>query len=475
MTLFLIPQWTLIAFLLSTYADGAAISHDDPAFGYKFIAVFEQKPDYKMQRQIVLSGGYVPSSTSCPAGSLLRPAKGLSQSESEWISKRKPKADAALASWLKGINAEFTTTNLPLVGLAISGGGYRSALEGAGVIQAFDSRDSQLETSGLYQGLGYIAGLSGGALLLSSIVGNNYPTMSSLRDNLWKEAFNSSILMHGGRNASSVIPAITADILFKGAAGFQPTLTDPYGRLLAYQYINSGDGGVSTTLSSSITRKSNLAQFNAPYPIITALAIQLGGCRPTPNATQYEFTPHEFGSWDKNVNAFTPTKYLGTNLSNGLPREQGKCIQNYDNLSYIAGTSSSIFSLTLCPSSTSDTGTRDETLTGIIQPLLNNGHSHPNITRDVYGAYPNPFQNYAPATSISADKEIYLVDGGSGLQNNPIWPFIQPASRVQVLVVNDNSADTPDNYPNGTEILATYLRARELGLSRMPLIPAGSR
>jgi lysophospholipase len=56
-------------------------------------------------------------------------------------------------------------------------------------------------------------------------------------------------------------------------------------------------------------------------------------------------------------------------------------------------------------------------------------------------------------------------------QNMPIWPFIQPVRSVQVLIVNDNSADTDDNRPNGTEIHHTYVQAKEQGLIRMPLVP----
>jgi lysophospholipase len=41
-----------------------------------------------------------------------------------------------------------------------------------------------------------------------------------------------------------------------------------------------------------------------------------------------------------------------------------------------------------------------------------------------------------------------------------------------VLLVNDNSADTDDNWPNGTEILHTYNMAQASGLTRMPYIPS---
>lgn len=190
---------------------------------------------------------------------------------------------------------------------------------------------------------------------------------------------------------------------------------------------------------------------------------------PALNAIQYEFSPYEFGSWDKGVSAFTQTRFLGSDLSNGLPTQAGRCTQNYDNLGYIAGTSSTLFSLLFCPATASGNSARDSSLTNVIQPILEK--SHTRIDRDLYAAYPNPFKNYARASLVSGEVELNLIDGGSALQNNPIWPFIQSTSRVQVLIVNDNSADTVDNYPNGTEISATYQQALAAGLTRMPIIP----
>lgn len=43
-----------------------------------------------------------------------------------------------------------------------------------------------------------------------------------------------------------------------------------------------------------------------------------------------------------------------------------------------------------------------------------------------------------------------------------------------MVFVNDNSADTDDNYPNGTEILHTYVQAKAAGLTKMPSIPSVS-
>jgi lysophospholipase len=281
---------------------------------------------------------YAPVPAICPSSPLVRPATGISSSESSYISQRYTKASTALAAFLKSTNAIFSPSQLPVVALTTSGGGYRSLLTGAGVIQAFDSRDSQTGVSGLFQGLTYQAGLSGGGWLLSSFAGNNYPTISSLRDNLWEAAFQNSLLAPGNLLVAGVAYGdILADIRSKDAAGYPPTLTDPWGRLLSYQLLQGSDGGASDTLSG-ITALSNFTRFNVPYPILTALGVKTfeGECLPGPDATQYELHPYEFGSWDTGVNAFTQTHYLGTKFSNGVP-SSASCERNYDNLGYVLG------------------------------------------------------------------------------------------------------------------------------------------
>jgi lysophospholipase len=91
-----------------------------------------------------------------------------------------------------------------------------------GFIQDFDERDVNLPTSGLFQCPTYQAGLSGGAWLLSSMAGNDYPTISSLQRG------------HMGVGFPVIEVSIVKDLLTRKLAGFEPTLTDPCGRLLSY-------------------------------------------------------------------------------------------------------------------------------------------------------------------------------------------------------------------------------------------------
>ena len=376
---------------------------------------------YSLAAGFSLPSAYAPVTASCPSTPLVRAASGISSPESIYATARKSVADTSLAAWLKKTDSSFPSTSLPSVGLTTSGGGYRSLLTGAGVIQGFDSRDSNIGTSGVFQGLTYQAGLSGGAWLLSSFAGNNYPTITSLKTSLWETAFQDSILDPEEFLAAAAYAEVFNDLSAKNAAGFPPTLTDPYGRLLSYQLLKGFDGGVTDRLSG-IASVSNFSSHNVPYPIITSLGVQEtnGQCEPSPNGTQYELHPYEFGSWDEGVAAFTNTAYLGSSLSNGAPTKPGVCKMNYDNLGYVLGTSSNLFNEACI--SVNLPGLSSSSFSGLAA-LLEKIHSL--ALRDEYAVYPNPFYQRPTSSLVASEQSLYLVDGGETLQNNPICKKIQ--------------------------------------------------
>lgn len=92
------------------------------------------------------------------------------------------------------------SSSLPNIGIAISGGGWRALMNGAGAVKAFDERTFNASTSGhlggLLQSATYIAGLSGGSWLLGSIYINNFTTIDKLQTHkegsVWQ--FGDSIL-----------------------------------------------------------------------------------------------------------------------------------------------------------------------------------------------------------------------------------------------------------------------------------------
>lgn len=373
---------------------------------------------------------------------------------------------------------------MPTVALSSSGGGYRALLIGAGVIQAMDSRDSKAPTSGLYQALTYHAGLSEGSWLLSSIASNDFATILPT----WKPAFANGLFFPNGAGNLTAYAAINNDLGEKTAAGFPAVTVDSWSRLLSYQLLPGANGGVANTMSGI----QSLPQFKsrkAPYPIITAQAVDLAGtsCIPPKDAAHWEFTPYEFGSWDPNIAAFTPTVYLGSSLSGGTTVNASSCYTKYDNLGYVLGTSSALFN-------DPGIGTESETLatfanfcsvpsTGTVSAdaaALGAGIAYmsahvPNAqllsVADLFAPWPNPFFNLTTAPQVSSMKTLSMVDGGESGQVNPIFPFLLPARKVDVIIVNDNDADTAANFPNGAELVATYNAAKVAGITRMPFIP----
>lgn len=131
------------------------------------------------------------------------------------------------------------------------------------------------------------------------------------------------------------------------------------------------------------------------------------------------------------------------------------CTTNFDNLGLILGSSSTLFNEACVDFSYDSLGT---TLQSDLEVILNTAHEV--TTSDLYAQYPNPFYNYKSssatlnsANNVSAQENLAMVDGGEALQNNPLFPLLQPSRNVSVILVNDNSADiSGTNFPNGSEV-----------------------
>ena len=215
----------------------------------------------------LIAGGnstYAPVSTSCPTTPLVRStASGLSDGEETYRVVRKAKADLALAFWLLKTNPSFITAlewEMPTIALTSSGGGFRATLSGAGTVQALDGRDTAVSTSGLYQAISYHSGLSGGSWLLSSIIANNYATITSLFNSSWKAGLANGLFNPLG-SQTAVYNTINNDLLLKEAQGFRGTIADAWSRLISYVILPGANGGVDNLLSQ-VTTKSNFKSFS---------------------------------------------------------------------------------------------------------------------------------------------------------------------------------------------------------------------
>jgi len=366
------------------------------------------------------------------------------------------------------------TSMLPNIGIAVSGGGYRAMLNGAGAIAAFDSRTAHNSTAagalgGLLQSATYLAGLSGGSWLVGSLYVNNFTSVQSILDQDTTAANSGSLWQLGnsifeGPDSSGIqlfgsldyYDTIHSEIDGKSDAGYNITITDYWGRALSFQLVNATDGGPSYTFSS-IADATWFTDAGAPLPILVTDGRRPGELLVNGNSTVYEISPWELGTWDPTTYGFAPLRYLGTNFTGGSIPDNEKCVRGYDNAGYIMGTSSSLFNEFLLE--VNSTG-----LPTVIESALQDILVHIGEDNNDIADYVNPFFGFNNDTShIYDDSMLTLVDGGEDLQNIPLHPVIQPERHVDVVFAIDSSADTAAprpaaNWPNGTSLVATYER-----------------
>ncbi|KAE8210149.1 hypothetical protein CF327_g5940 [Tilletia walkeri] len=421
------------------------------------------------------TGTYAPGLVNCPPTSadrtngLIRNASNyaLSNSEADYISKHRSLRASDWASYLRRVGLDtnafpggadnFTKTisNLPRAAIALSGGGQRAQLVGGGMVQAFDGRNAtanQRGTGGILQLVDYIAGLSGGSWTTGSLAINDWQSIQSLHDNVWNLQEN---LVIPNSNTLSFYTDLVGDVEDKAdVVGRDYTaIADYWGRALSYHLVNSTwpNQGEATTWSD-IRNTSSFKNYSAPFPIVIADERSPGAILISLNSSIWEFTPYEFGNWIPSGPAFMPIDSFGTKLSNGVSQEKdGLCYAGYDNFGYTVGTSSALFTglFTSLIRSNGSSFIKDALLliTGTIAAFGN----------DV-AQIANPLFQYGSSNNTRAER-LTLVDGGLDLQNVPLWPVLQPARQLDVVIAVDSSADVT-NWPNGTAPDATATRGR---------------
>ncbi len=367
-------------------------------------------------------------------------------------------------SYMNGIRNNVSA--VPNIGLAVSGGGYRALMNGAGFLAAADNRTNNAtntgQIGGLLQAATYVAGLSGGGWLVGSIYTNNFSSVQDLRDgssgsSVWQ--FGNSIFEGPASDGiqilstASYFSTIQDEVSTKEDAGYNTSITDYWGRALSYQLVNATNGGPSYTFSS-IALEPNFQSGSIPMPFLVSDGRTPGTTIVSLNSTVYEFNPFELGSWDPTTYGFAPLQYVGSNFSGGVVPSDGSCVEGFDQAGFVMGTSSTLFNQFLLQINTTAI---PQTLKNIFTDLLNDLGEDNN---DIAQWQPNPFLGYNNATNRNFDsQQLTLVDGGEDGQNIPLYPLIQPQRHVDVIFAVDSSADTTYNWPNGTSLVATYQRS----------------
>ncbi|KAF4307385.1 diphthamide biosynthesis protein [Botryosphaeria dothidea] len=420
--------------------------------------------------------GYTPTRENCPSvRPTLRNGRSLSPNETAWLETRRNNTVSAMRDLLGRLNitgfdsnsyiddARNNVSALPNIGIAASGGGWRALLNGAGAVAAFDSRTPNSTNTGhiggLLQSSTYLAGLSGGGWLVSSLYGNNWTSIQDIIDTNSDQSgsffnFDNGILEGPDQGGIQVLSTaqyystIYDQVNGKSDAGFDTSITDYWGRALSFNLLNASNGGPAYTFSS-IADDEYFTRGEAPMPLLVADGRNPGEIIIASNTTNYEFNPWEMGSFDPTVFGFVPLRYVGSNFSAGELPSNESCVRGFDSLSFVFGTSSSLFNQALLQ--LNDTNIPD-TFRGVLQGILS-GVGEDND--DIADWSPNPFYHWNNDTNPSAQtKRLTLVDGGEDFQNIPFNPLIQPLRNVDVIFAVDSSADTVSDvapgWPNGT-------------------------
>ncbi|CCF57156.1 hypothetical protein KAFR_0C01630 [Kazachstania africana CBS 2517] len=423
------------------------------------------------------SDSYAPTEVSCERnGTLTRNATGISNDEQAWLEKRDAITENAMKTFLTRATANFSDTSfldslfenssyVPRVGIAASGGGYRAMLSGAGMLAAFDNRTrgaNENGLGGLLQATTYLSGLSGGNWLVGTLAWNNWTSIQDIIDgfddsnttSIWD--ISNSIISPGGENdtyTTERFALIKEQINTKYEAGYNISLVDVWGRALSYYFFpdlkNAGDA-----LTWSSLRDFDVFQSaSMPLPIVVADNKYPDDTQITLNTTVFEFNPFEMGSWDPSLHSFTDVKYLGTNVSNGIPTDEGKCVVGFDNTGFFLGASSDIFYGALLEGYS--------TYINVIEKEFLTANQSVNTEFAIFS--PNPFKDTkyydSSVTSSNSDSDsLLLVDGGSDGQDIPFIPLLQEERAVDAIFAFDNGDDTTENWPNGTALINTYQR-----------------
>ncbi|KAK8850671.1 hypothetical protein IAR55_004591 [Kwoniella newhampshirensis] len=420
---------------------------------------------------------YRPYNVTCPTGwTWVRNATtGLATGEQAFITARERVTNPVINSQMAA-HGLSNPPRTPTIGVALAGGGYRAMLTGLGGIMSMMNGSSEAAASGLggwLDGVTYWAGLSGGSWATGSFMANGGPLPIDLITSLWN--LDSNLIFPDDDKVSFYTELIT-ETHAKGDEGFPTQLTDLWGlavgsHVLPTQYQLGNNPNLTFSSLPSVVGK--LGNASLPMPIIISAEREPGELVIAENATVWEYTPYEFGAWafgstEKSPGAFTPIEYLGSELNNGSPN--GTCYKGFDQLSFVMGSSATLFNGALLEINSSDSSLINTFVTDFLRDL---GEDQYDVAR-----VPNSFAGYNSGQNPTADLEyITLVDGGETNQNIPIEPLLIPFRNVDAIVAFDSSFDTTYTWPNGTSLRTTFERARILAertdtMVRMPEVPS---
>lgn len=240
--------------------------------------------------------------------------------------------------------------------------------------------------------------------------------------------FTSSYLLGPSGNATSYFYKLFGLTATKLEKGFPVSVTDVFGQFFR-QFLPASWAFKDV---SDIATSEAFAKGLAPMPIVLLSEVVPGvspqiGEIPYPDinsSTVYEETPFEFGSWlGGRVQAFIPTKYLGTSMSKGRPAKKRQCVNGFDKVTFAQGSTGNAFNFWFIDSFYNiplftkrdipiPTKNENDTLVMLVEGV--NSTFGQTFNASMWATYPNPFENYNK--NMTNVTELLMVSESTALE-----------------------------------------------------------
>lgn len=357
-----------------------------------------------------------------------RYSKDVPIEEKDFLTKRLVRVREALGKFLEMDLSSLPLDQVPRIGIASSGGGYRAMLASLGVLV-------ELESQGVLDCVTYHAGLSGGSWLLANIYGSTSKTLPDLRDVL------KSKLEQPFYSTNMFPSTILSQLRERLAQNDDLSLIDSYSWHLQHHLFRDFPTKPELWNQARISEQSEkCADGGMPLPIYTAVtALDAGRCR------WVEVTPYEFGLRD-DVNAFIPTWSIGRKFKDGISQDS----HVEPTLAFMAGVFGSAFCATV--DQIFSNVIENATVQRILHQLLYKQLPTLGDERLVSSAeFVNPFEKGA----LSQQVNLNLFDAGCDA-NIPFHPLIRPERKCDVIIALDQSAGVDQYLSTNLSLAAEY-------------------
>lgn len=330
--------------------------------------------------------------------------KELCPEEKVFLKKREMISQTNLSKLLK---KNISNTQVPIIGVACSGGGFRAMISTSGLYEGF-------EEIGILDSITYGAGISGSTWFLSPWIYydksvNNYNKL--LKNKVEKNIFKSII------NLNPIITAIMEKNLFKDHIN----IIDFYGGILGNKFFgNTKEYNNKNIHLSELSKK--IDDGSKPLPILTAVS-------PGPPFLWFEYTPYQVGA--NITNFYVPTWSFGRKFLNGKS-------QNFapeQKIGFFMGIWGSAFALKFSSMIKGMLKKLPKGIKSIIEKTMNITNFDKQrlwpakIKNPVFGLKDNSMRNI---------KEIKLVDAGEAL-SLPISVYLRRKPNILFLYDADEN------------------------------------